>query len=112
MAVRLVDANLTNEQLAQQAQQGCDASFELLVKRCQAPLLHFLQSRAVSFDDAGDLLHETVIRVSRHLAWYQSKLRFSTELFTTACQLMASHFRDTRPHAGAEVMLALPSSLP
>ena len=107
--IRGAVVDLTDEQLAQRAQQGCAASFELLVRRFQTPLLHFLQSRAADFNDAEDLLQETFIRAGRHIGRYRPRRRFAPWLFTIAYRLLLNHFRDTRRHRGDDELRALPS---
>ena len=51
----------SDEQLAWRAQRGCADSFDQLMRRFQAPVLHFLQHRGAAAE-AEDLLQETFVR--------------------------------------------------
>jgi RNA polymerase sigma-70 factor, ECF subfamily len=77
----------TEEQLAVRAQTGCAASFEQLVRRCQAPLVQFLLRRTRCRADAEDLAQETFVRAHRALQRYQPLWRFRTWLFTIGHRL-------------------------
>lgn len=87
------------ETLARQAQSGCPASFEELVRRFQSPLLAFLWRRRGSRADAEDLVQETFLRVHRTLSRYDGRRPFATWLFTIAHRLAINHHasRATQP---------------
>src|SRR2546423_5300021 len=95
---------LTDEQLAQRAQDGCQRSFEQLVLRYQVPLLRFITERVRCVADAEDLVQETFVRAYRRIDRYHDQWRFSTWLFTIAHRLAVSHLRSprSRPLAGIE----------
>lgn len=78
--------------LAQRAKQGCIDSFEELLRRRQASLLHFLRQFAAPAD-AEDIAQETFIRAYKNLELYDPRWSFSTWLFTIARRLAASHRR-------------------
>ncbi len=80
-------SSASEEQLAVRAQRGCAASFEQLVRRCQAPLVQFLVRRTRCRADAEDLAQETFVRAHRALERYQPLWRFRTWLFTIAHRL-------------------------
>ncbi len=101
----------SDEQLARRAQRGCRASFEELLRRFQAPLLHFLQQR-VAAADAEDLLQETFVRAYVHLGQYRRRWRFSTWLFTIARRLSINSRRRTRPAADDEAVGSAVSMAP
>ena len=88
--------SVSNEELAAKARCGCAASFELLVRRFQVPLLRFLRRRVTCDADAEDLLQEAFIRAYHNLAGYRSPWRFSTWLFTIAHRVSVSHQRRVR----------------
>jgi RNA polymerase sigma-70 factor (ECF subfamily) len=98
----------TDEQLAALAQQGCRASFEELMRRFQARVLHFLRQRGGEFD-AEDLLQETFLRAYRNLHRYQGRWRFATWLFTIARRLSINHHRRMRPETGCPELRRMPS---
>ena len=81
--------------LALRAKQGCVESFEQLVRRHQAPLLHFL-GRFCNQADAEDLAQDTFIRVYHNLDGYRPQWRFSTWLFTIARRLAINSRRKKR----------------
>ena len=86
----------SDEQLAQQAQAGCAASFEQLVRRYQVPVLHFLRHRA-SAADVEDLAQETFVRAFEKLEHYSPSWRFAAWLFTIARRVSINHYRRARP---------------
>jgi RNA polymerase sigma-70 factor, ECF subfamily len=91
----------SDEDLAVHAQQGCIASFELLLRRFQVPLLHFLRQGGAA-DDAEDLLQDTFLRAYTNLPRYRTEWRFATWLFTIARRLNINHHRRVRPETGCQ----------
>jgi len=87
----------SDEELAQQAQGGCSASFEELVRRFQVPLLQFLRRRAS--EDAEDITQETFVRAYQNIRRYSPAFRFGTWLFTIGRRLSMNHCRRRRPVA-------------
>jgi len=85
----------TAEQLAGQAQNGCRASFEELVRRFQVPLLHYLQQWH-SACDAEDVLQDVFVRAYRELAKYDTDRPFLPWLFTITRRLSQNHTRRHR----------------
>jgi RNA polymerase sigma-70 factor (ECF subfamily) len=85
----------SDEQLARRAQRGCADSFDELIRRFQAPVLHFLQHRDAAAE-AEDLLQETFVRAFTRLEQYRWPWRFSTWLFTIARRVSINHYRRTQ----------------
>jgi RNA polymerase sigma factor (sigma-70 family) len=90
----------SDEELAGRAQQGCVESLDLLFRRFQTPVLHFLRRRGFS-SDAEDLTQETLLRVCENLHQYNRRWPFSTWLFTIARRTSLNHRRRLRPTADA-----------
>lgn len=88
--------NPSDEELACRAREGCAVSFEHLVRRFQAPVLHFLQHRGAGAD-AEDVLQETWIRAYQNLGSYRARWRFATWLFTIARRASINHSRRRTP---------------
>ncbi|MDZ7618029.1 MAG: sigma-70 family RNA polymerase sigma factor [Patescibacteria group bacterium] len=99
-------ASLSNEELARQAQLGCMASFEELVLRLQAPLVHFLRQTARK-EEADDLAQDTFLRAYENLNRYDGSSRFSTWLFTIGRRLCLNANRRTRPEGDPRLADAL-----
>jgi RNA polymerase sigma-70 factor (ECF subfamily) len=99
----------SDEELAYRARQGCATSFEQLLRRFQAPLLHFLRHRGFSAD-AEDLAQETFLRAYENLHRYDRRWAFSTWLFTIARRTSLNHHRRTRPTADTRVVDAVLSA--
>lgn len=78
---------ISEEQLAIEAQAGSMASFERLVGRVQVSLVHFLIRRTHCPADAEDLAQDALVRAYRSLGRYSPKWRFRTWLFTIAHRL-------------------------
>src|SRR5688572_27499948 len=85
----------TDEELACRAQRGCRESFDELMKRYQAPLLHFLRSRTAPAE-AEDLLQESFLRAYRGLQRYRSAWPVRTWLFTIARRICIDSRRRSR----------------
>ncbi|MGO8747616.1 MAG: RNA polymerase sigma factor [Thermoguttaceae bacterium] len=95
---------LSDEELACRAQRGCADSFEQLMRRFQAPVLHFLRRRG---DEAEDLLQETFIRAYANLFRYRSQWRFATWLFTIARRVsITNRRRPPRPESREAILAA------
>jgi RNA polymerase sigma-70 factor (ECF subfamily) len=101
--------SLSDEELACRAQQGCADSFEQLMRRFQAPVLHFLRRRGAAAE-AEDLLQETFLRAYAGLHQYRSRWRFATWLFTIARRVNVTYHRLPPRPEGREAALALSES--
>lgn len=91
----------SDEELAVQAQAGCAASFDALVRRFQTPLLQFLRRRG-NPADAEDLLQEAMVRAYVNLHQYRPRWRFATWMFTIARRVSINYYRRARPVADDE----------
>ncbi len=87
---------ISDEAHARRAQNGGMASFDVLVRRYQSPLLHFITKRTGCRADAEDLVQETFVRCYRHLDRFDPARRFHTWIFTIAYRLTVNHHRQTR----------------
>ncbi len=101
----------SDEELACRARRGCAASFELLVRRYQTPVLHFLRHRG-SLADAEDLLQETFLRAYTRLEHYREKWRFAVWLFTIARRISIDHHRRRRRAGDSEGLRGVESPVP
>ena len=100
---------LSDEQLAYRVQKGDRASFEILVRKYQVPLLRFIRERVHSEADAEDIVQDAFVRAYQRIDRYRDAWRFSTWLFTIAHRLAISHLRAKRPRnlaTGEEIALA------
>ncbi len=104
-------APLSDEELARQAQGGCSASFEELVRRFQVPLLQFLRRWATQ-EDAEDLVQDTLVRAYENLHRYRASWRFATWLFTIARRLSMNQQRRRRPRADGAALEAIEDGRP
>jgi RNA polymerase sigma-70 factor (ECF subfamily) len=101
---------LSDEELACRAQRGCAESFEQLMRRFQAPVLHFLRRRG---DEAEDLLQETFIRAYANLFRYRPRWRFATWIFTIARRVsITNQRRPPRPESREAILAAAESGRP
>ena len=100
---------LSDEQLAYRVQKGDRASFEILVRKYQVPLLRFIRERVHSEADAEDIVQDAFVRAFQRIDRYRDAWRFSTWLFTIAHRLAISHLRAKRPRnlaTGEEIAVA------
>ena len=92
---------LSDEELAVQAQAGSHPCFEELVYRYSHRLFHFLRPKMSNDQDTEDLVQETFLKIYRNIGRFNLKYRFSTWIYTTAGRLAISYFRKKRPHETA-----------
>lgn len=84
---------LSAEELALQAQQGCEVSFAELAERYSARLFHFLHYKTGNVQDAEDLVQDTFVKAYGNIHRYCNSWKFSTWLFTIARRLTSSYYR-------------------
>lgn len=87
---------LSAEELARQAQQGCEPSFAELAERYGVRLFHFLHHKTGNVQDAEDLVQDTFVKAYQNIHRYRCSWKFSTWLFTIARRLASSHYRSLR----------------
>ncbi len=75
---------------------GDDASFELLLGKYRAPLMHFLFRMVRDAATAEDLAQEVFLRVYRARKKYAPSAKFTTWLFRIATNLALNAIRDSR----------------
>ena len=83
-------------QLVERARAGDAEAFTQLVRRYQAPVVHFCQRMLSSPQDAEDVAQETFVRLYRYLDRLEPGAKFSTVLFGIARNLTLNHLRDTK----------------
>ncbi|HPO15804.1 MAG TPA: sigma-70 family RNA polymerase sigma factor [Candidatus Hydrogenedentes bacterium] len=88
--------DLDDWELVAQTQAGNTQAFAELVRRYQAPVIHFCQRMVGSAQEAEDLAQESFIRVYRHIGRLAPKAKFSTVLFGIARNLALNALRDAR----------------
>jgi len=96
MANLSANKQLSDEELAVQAQAGSHPCFEELVYRYGQRLFHFLRAKMPTDQDTEDLVQETFLKVYRNIRRFDLNYKFSTWLYTTAARLAISHFRKKR----------------
>lgn len=87
---------LSAEEIARQAQQGCEVSFAELAERYGARLFHFLHHKTGNVQDAEDLVQDTFVKAYQNIHRYRCSWKFSTWLFTIARHLASSYYRSLR----------------
>lgn len=75
---------------------GDDVSFELLLQKYRAPVIHFLARMVRDHALAEDLAQEAFLRVYRARARYKPSAKFTTWLFRIAANLALNSVRDER----------------
>jgi RNA polymerase sigma-70 factor (ECF subfamily) len=88
-------SELSDWQLVDRARSGELDAFAELVRRYQAPLVHFCRRMVGSPEDAEDLAQESFVRVYRYLGRLRPEARFSTVLFGMARNLTLNFLRDS-----------------
>ena len=80
-------ANNTDEELIAMFQRGNGHAFDLLVKRFKNPLMNYVYRYLNDNDECDDVVQETFIRVYRNKNYYKPVAKFSTWIYTIACNL-------------------------
>lgn len=81
--------------LVARAQSGDTDAFATLVRRYQAPVIHFCYRMVGSRQDAEDVAQEVFVRLHRYLARLGPQAKFSTVLFGMARNLTLNYLRDS-----------------
>jgi RNA polymerase sigma-70 factor (ECF subfamily) len=86
-------AENTDEELIALFQQGDGNAFDLLVKRFKDPLMNYIYRYLNDKDECDDVVQETFIRVYRNKNYYKPVAKFSTWIYTIACNLAKTRLR-------------------
>lgn len=92
---------LSDEELAVEAQAGSHPCFEELVYRYNQRLFYFLRPKMSTDQDIEDLVQETFLKAYRNITRFDHQYKFSTWLYTTAARLAISYYRKKRDHEPA-----------
>lgn len=84
---------LSDEYLAASALAGSGAAFELIVRRYQRPLLHYLQSITRDRHEAEDALQNAFVKLHQSMARYDSRWPFRAWAFMIAHREAMNCFR-------------------
>jgi RNA polymerase sigma-70 factor (ECF subfamily) len=93
---RRPENEISDEELARQAQAGSHAGFETLVCRYSGRLFQFLNKRFPVAQDAEDITQETFIKAYLNIHRFNPDYSFSTWLYTIAARQAISHYRSAR----------------
>ena len=88
-------SDVSDWDLVARARDGDTAAFTALVRRYEAPLVHFCARMIGSVDDAQDVAQDSFIRVYRYLDRLRPEAKFSTVLFGIARNLTLNFLRDS-----------------
>ena len=84
---------LSDEELAAEAQAGSRRCFEELVHRYTHRLFYFLRPKMSTHQDTEDLVQEAFLKTYRNIGRFDPTYKFSTWLYTTATRLAISFYR-------------------
>ncbi len=77
-------SDLTDEQLAKQAQKGDIEAFNVLIKRHTNHIYNFVRQYSPHTEDAEDTTQDTFLKAWKHLSRFKTEKKFLTWLFTIA----------------------------
>lgn len=100
--VSQADATLDRDDMLA-LQGGEPAALDRLMLRWQGPLTGFLTRMTQNAFDAEDLAQETFVRVYRHRDRFDATSKFSTWLFSIACNLARDRLRRLKHRATANI---------
>jgi len=89
-------------ELMLRVREGDVQSFELLLKRHRAPVIHFLYRMVQNQSVSEELAQEVFLRVYRSRSHYEPTAKFSTWIFRIATHLALNWLRDHRHERGQE----------
>ncbi|NIM11542.1 MAG: sigma-70 family RNA polymerase sigma factor [Candidatus Aminicenantes bacterium] len=101
----LENRQLTDEELAVEAQAGSRRSFEELVRRYSQRLFYFLRPKMLTHQDTEDIIQETFLKTYRNIRRFNFECKFSTWIYTTATRLVISFYRKKRPNESTFVSI-------
>ena len=84
---------LTDEELAVEAQAGSRRCFEELVRRYSRRLFYYLRPKMLTDQDTEDIIQETFLKTYRSIRRFNFQCKFSTWIYTTATRLVISFYR-------------------
>lgn len=82
--------------------EGCGTSFNALLERHRAPVIHFLFRMVQNQAIAEELAQEVFLRVYRSRAKYEPSAKFTTWLFRIATNLAFNWLRDEKNRKSQE----------
>ncbi len=91
-----------DSKLMLRVKEGDAASFNVLLERHRAPVVHFLYRMIQNQAVAEELAQEVFLRVYRARATYEPTAKFTTWLFRIATHLALNCLRDGRSERGRE----------
>jgi RNA polymerase sigma factor (sigma-70 family) len=95
---------LSDETLMARYGGGDAAAFELLYRRHEMRIWHYLKRNVGNRATADELMQEVWFAVARDAARYEPSARFTTWLFTIAHNRMIDSIRKTRRQSGTETV--------
>tara|TARA_A100001037_G_C14972285_1_gene554256 strand:- start:66 stop:710 length:645 start_codon:yes stop_codon:yes gene_type:complete len=84
---------VTDEQLAAEAQDGSQAAFGMLVSRYHGRIYHFLCHKTASPEDAQDVTQQVFITAWQRIYQFRVEAKFATWLFTITRRLAINYYR-------------------
>jgi RNA polymerase sigma-70 factor (ECF subfamily) len=88
--------DLSDEELAVFAREGKFNAFEELVRRYSSPLFRFVLGLVGDYEDAGDILQQSLIQIHASLPAWQDTGSFRNWIFTIARHKCLDHLRKKR----------------
>lgn len=89
-------SGVSDWELVARAQAGDMHAFAELVRRYQAPVIHFCHRMVGSLQDAEDIAQDSFVRVFRYLPRLRPDAKFSTVVFGMARNLALNFIRDSK----------------
>jgi RNA polymerase sigma-70 factor (ECF subfamily) len=89
--------SLPDDGLVEAALRGSRPAFEVLVRRHQRPLMHYLHRLTGRLDNATDLAQDVFIKVYLSLGSFDPSFRFTTWLYRIASNCAIDQMRRKQP---------------
>lgn len=94
--MKLDDNMILDETFALEAGKGDKDAFDALVRKYQKPVINFANRYLNDFAVAEELAQEVFVRCYRNIGSFNPDYKFSTWIFTIACNLCKNEIRDRK----------------
>ncbi|HAU0842485.1 TPA: sigma-70 family RNA polymerase sigma factor [Legionella pneumophila] len=98
-----IETSLSDESLIELAQKGNGLAFDKLFERYQGKIRQMIYFYTHDWTNVNDLTQEVLIKVFRHLPYFNERSQFSTWLYKITQNTIKNYFRTNNLYADSEM---------